>query len=190
MNLMSPICEPVNKVPAQRVPPIRLPADLLKTWNPADQFRQSLRHGACLLKPARLGSHATPTSHFFINDRKPDFFQPVSPVPPGQFKSPLTTPLPPVQFPLTVIDRKRVGMGRVGQCDRASFSSVNRSTDEPLAEVKTVRIFLEPDPEFAETIPSPSADCIWGQPIVIENVKLDRYDLEEEAPFTTRPAGR
>lgn len=49
------------------------------------------------------------------------------------------------------------------------------------------RIILEPDPEFAEDLLT--VDRIWGKPIVIENVKLERYDLEEEVLPATQSAG-
>ena len=61
---------------------------------------------------------------------------------------------------------------------RGASSGMGSRIDDLPPALKSIKVILEPDPDFAED--SLDVDSIWGQPIVIENVKLERDDLELE----------
>ncbi|MGQ9648945.1 MAG: hypothetical protein ACUVXJ_02425 [Phycisphaerae bacterium] len=62
--------------------------------------------------------------------------------------------------------------GWAGYSQRGSTSSCNRVVESFPADVREVTVILEPAPDLAEK--NMSVEEIWGKPIVIERVPLDR----------------
>ncbi len=84
--------------------------------------------------------------------------------------------------PVWVRMRTRIGdkdydLGWYGKFRRRPSHSKWSRADTLPADVTAVTVVLEPAPELAEE--RIDVDRIWGKPIVIENVPLERYDLEE-----------
>ncbi len=84
--------------------------------------------------------------------------------------------------PICVRMRTRIGdkdydLGWYGRREGRTSSSPSRPADAMPVDVTSVTVVLEPDAKLAED--RMDMDRIWGKPIVIENVPLERYDLEE-----------
>ena len=81
-------------------------------------------------------------------------------------------------------------LGWAGYYQGGSTSSAGGQIDSLPADVREAVVVLEPAPDIAEE--NMNVDEIWGKPIVIEQVPLDRYDLEEQAQrrAETKPASR
>ena len=76
------------------------------------------------------------------------------------------------------IHGKKHDLGSLGKCENHSVSGGSGKIDSLPSDLKAVTIVLEPDVEEAEEHLRFSE--IWGQPITIKNVPLERYDLEEK----------
>jgi hypothetical protein len=92
------------------------------------------------------------------------------------------------QLPVPVLFRfraevqgRRFDMGWWGQSGRRSASMLGGTAASLPADLKEVTLILEPDAKTAEE--QGQFDEIWGKPITLEHVPLERYDLEkDEAP--------
>ncbi len=71
-------------------------------------------------------------------------------------------------------------LGRRGIFEHGSVSGGSSALVDSLAPtVKTATVILRPDAEWAEDDLHSRVNEIWGKPIILENVPLERYDLEE-----------
>lgn len=76
------------------------------------------------------------------------------------------------------LDGAKRDLGYYGTKEQGSYSSLGGKVDSLPADLKQVTVVLEPDAEAAEK--DSDANEIWGKPIRIENVPLERYDLRGE----------
>lgn len=87
----------------------------------------------------------------------------------------------PVYFRICLeFDRKKHDLGSQGKDAYWSVSGGHGTIDSLPSDLKAVTVILEPNVEGAEEYLL--FNEIWGQPITIRNVPLERYDLEEDTP--------
>jgi hypothetical protein len=91
---------------------------------------------------------------------------------------------PPISYRVTLvagdqkIDFGRVFTGRTGTSRSTSSMSGMKMVKTLAPEVKSIDLLFTPDPEGAERFVG--VERIWGGEYKIENVKLERYELEED----------
>jgi hypothetical protein len=88
-------------------------------------------------------------------------------------------------IPLCMKMAMRVGdkdydLGHFGREGNWGTSSTQRDIDALPADLTRVTVILTPDAQLAEQ--NLIANEIWGHPIVINNVPLERFDVSEEKP--------
>lgn len=85
---------------------------------------------------------------------------------------------------------KQCDLGWAGAHQSMSTSSGGGQIDSLPSDVREATVVFDPAPDVAEE--NMKVDQIWGKPVVIEHVPLERFDLEEEErpKPTTKPAAR
>lgn len=98
----------------------------------------------------------------------------------AQFDESRSPPVPVCVSAEVEVEGKVHKLGRRGIFEHGSVSGGSSALVDSLAPtVKTATVILRPDAEWAEDDLHSWVNEIWGKPIILENVPLERYDLEE-----------